>query len=370
MGDKDVAGSFDSEEVVNFSIKKNHIIIFLIVVVVLLLAFGGFGIVKNVKDKIFSGTEFCGDGTFYETCSITKPYYCLDGQLIKNSFNCGCPEGFEKDALDCVSDYKTGEKEIILKYILDGEEYFLDFFVYEGVSDYLSESSQSIIYREGEISSRADFKLNKINDEVQREFLLPLVVEIQNIAPGNKDDQARIAISLVQNIRFGSSNDVVRFGGSEFNYSRYPYQVLYDQEGICGEKTELLAFLLRELGYGTSLFYYNAENHEAFGIKCPMDKSYLNSGYCFVETTGPSVITDDEISYVGVGKLDSVPEIFLISDGESFGSEDFYEKSDARTLQKVRSSIEKNGKLNFFMSRKYEKLKGKYGLVDEYFSSD
>ncbi|MCX6814227.1 MAG: matrixin family metalloprotease [Candidatus Aenigmarchaeota archaeon] len=36
----------------------------------------------------------CEDGTFYETCSVSKPYYCFNGTLIEKARVCGCPEGY------------------------------------------------------------------------------------------------------------------------------------------------------------------------------------------------------------------------------------------------------------------------------------
>lgn len=355
-----------SDKTISFSISRKHLIFLMIFILVVVLFFTGSSLIKGIKEKIFTGTASCGDGTFYETCSINKPYFCLDGELIENSFNCGCPENFVKSNGNCVSNYETGEKEIVLKYFLEGQQYYLDFVVYDGVDDYLSGLPQSINYLQGEIASRSDFKLQKIDEEIQRDFLLPLVVKIQNSAP-EKEEQMRIAVSLVQNIEFGQSNETILFGETELNYSRYPYQVLYDEEGICGEKTELLAFLLRELGYGVSFFYYGEENHEAFGIKCPVEKSFMNSGYCFVETTAPSIIGDNEIEYVGIGKLNSVPDIFLISDGLSLGN-NLYEYKDSEKMKKIRNSIEKDGKLNFFEKRTLENLKEKYGLVEDYYS--
>ena len=147
------------------------------------------------------------------------------------------------------------------------------------------------------------------------------------------------------------------------NYSRYPYEVIYDNEGVCGEKSELLAFLLREMGYGVVFFYNKLENHESIGIKCPKKFSLDDSGYCFIETTGPSIITDSEIEYEGVGKLSSKPELIPISDGDSLG-DDLYEYKDAKELINLRS----NG-INMFSSGKLEKLKEKYGLVELYRSN-
>ena len=144
------------------------------------------------------------------------------------------------------------------------------------------------------------------------------------------------------------------------NYSRYPYEVLYDEEGICGEKSELLAFLLREIGYETVLFYNQEENHESVGIKCPIEESYKRTGYCFVETTGPSIITDDSIEYMGNIVLTSEPEIIHISSGYSLGKY-LEEYKDADELK----SLKKNPFVLFRESR-FQRLKEKYGLIEEY----
>ena len=254
---------------------------------------------------------------------------------------------------------QTEPKETTLKYFLNGEENTLDFTVYGGMSGYLSNVSRIISYESGEKPLRADFKLKDINEEEQRELLLPLVVKIQNLAE-NKEDQARIAISLVQNIEYGFSNKTDNFFGKEVNYSRYSYEVLYDSQGICGEKSSLLAFLLRELGFETVIFYNQPENHESIGISCPKEKSYKETGYCFIETTGPSIITDDAIEYVGGLTLNSEPEVISISNGTSL-PENLPEYKDAETMKRIRA-----GKFVLFADSKLEKLREKYGLVEEY----
>ena len=106
------------------------------------------------------------------------------------------------------------------------------------------------------------------------------------------DDQARIAISLVQQIPY----DWQTFGLE----NRYPYEVIYDNTGVCEEKSRLLAFLLRDLGFDVVLFSFESENHMAVGIMCPVQYSYKNTGYCFVETTEPTMITYSQGEYVGV----------------------------------------------------------------------
>ena len=231
--------------------------------------------------------------------------------------------------------------------------------------DYLSELPIYITSNGNRNTSRADFKLKNINQEDQKFLLMPLVVGIQNQAR-DKEDQARISISVVQNIEWGKSNKTEVFRKTEIQYSRYPYEVLYDSEGVCGEKSELLAFLLRELEFGVSFFYNLEENHEAIGVKCPVEESWKNSGYCFVETTGPSIITDTEINYVGGLQLESEPQVLFISEGESFSSS-MYEYEDAEKLIDIRESV--NGDSFFFNPKKlvtFKKLEKKYGLAKEY----
>jgi len=364
MDEKEV---FHEDKKLNFSLnKKIFYILFLIGIIVAFIFLGSY-FTKTIKEKINSEIPICGDGSFPGTCSLTKPYYCNEeGVLVNNPDICGCPEDFEKSAGSCVSDYHVSSKKVNLKYILDGEENFIEFVAYDELEGYFYSLKQSITYSNGEDSSRADFKLNKINNQLQEDSLAPLVVYIQNLGL-SKDEQARVAISLVQNIPFGESNKTFIFANQEVLYSRYPYQVLYGYEGVCGEKTELLALLLRKLGYGVSFFYYQDENHEALGVKCPVEKSFSSTGYCFVETTGPSIISDDEIVYSDIGKLYSIPELYFISEGLTFGENYFYEYKDARKLQRIRKAISNRGWLGPLMKNTFEKLKEKYGLVDEYY---
>ncbi|MEX2017095.1 MAG: hypothetical protein WD876_01340 [Candidatus Pacearchaeota archaeon] len=304
----------------------------------------------------------CGGGSFYDTCNLNKPYYCdaETGKIVERASLCGCYNGMSKSGESCISQYQTGEKEISMKYILKGKEKGISFNVYEGMASYLSDLPKSINYAGGERALRSDFKLRNLNNQEQKQLLLPLLIAIENDAE-SKEDGVRIAISLVQNIEFGESNKTINLpGGNSLNYSRYPYEVLFDEMGVCGEKSELLAFLLKEMGYGVVFFYYQEENHEALGIKCPVRYSVDESGYCFIETTGPSIITDTGIEYVGGVKLKSKPEIILVSNGEALGT-DMYEYKDAKEMMKLRDNI-----FVFFRETRLNRLKEKYGLVEEY----
>lgn len=200
-----------------------------------------------------------------------------------------------------------------------------------------------------------------IDQKEQREFLLPLVIEIEKITK-DKTDQARIAISLVQNIPFGNSSKTAQYGNIAIEYQRYSYEVLYDMKGICSEKSDLMIFLLREIDMEL-LLYYSLENHEAVGIKCPSERA--NTGdFCFIETTGPSIITDDRTDYFGtVRKLISSPQVTNISDGISLRN-DLYEYQDAQILISIRDYMKKYGTINPIQYLQFKNLKNEYGLVN------
>jgi hypothetical protein len=336
----------------NFFSKKIVLGIIIVVLLTILLMF-----FIKIKFK----TITCGDGTPTLSCSESKPYYCSGEVLIEKASLCGCPFGFTLEGDSCISPYQGNSSAISLKYILRGEEGEINFTVYQEMADYVSEISREIDYSKGEAPKREDFKLKKIGEENQRQLIVPLVVEIQNLGE-DKEEQIRIAISIIQNIEWGFSNKTISdFGNFEVNHSRYPYEVLFDSQGICGEKSELLALLLKELGFEVALFYNQLENHESLGIKCPEKYSWKNTGYCFVETTGPSIFTDSKIEYVDGFTLSSEPEVMLISNGSSLGRR-LYEYRDAKDLMKIRSK----GTINYFDREKLKDLERKYGLVDEY----
>lgn len=346
-----------------FGSKKNNIrYILILFFVILILTFLALSIASEIG---YEKMPVCGDGTFYGTCSLDKPYYCDEGVLVEKASVCGCSGSgnlsFWREGDFCFSEYYTEMKDTNLSYFLEGQEDKILFTAYGGVNNYVSDLSRTLPLNGENAPSRTDFKLRSIDDEVQREAILPLIKRIQTLAPDNKAEQARIAVSIVQNIPYEVSNKSSFAGGSKFNYSRYPYEVLYENKGICSEKSQLLVLLLRELGYGSSIFFFPEENHEAVGIKCPAKKSFYGSGYCFVETGGPAIITDYSMEFTEGITLDSVPEVLLISRGISL-PDDIQEYRDARTLEGIR-------KRTFFGILSSWKLGGinkKYNLLNVY----
>ena len=253
----------------------------------------------------------CSDRTVYGECSTSKPYYCLSGELIKKSSLCGCVADEVSQEDDCVSKFQVGPKKIELSYF-DG---YITYTVYQGLNDYLAGLSRTISYYEGEAPpTTKDFIMRKLDNVEQNKMLDPFVDEIKKLS-NDKDIQAKIAIRLVQLIPYdwdAFTSDTVT--------GKYPYEVLYTNTGVCSEKSELLVYLLRGLGYGVAVLQFEMENHEVVGIKCPSQYTYKDTGYCFVESTSLTSIGDSSGYYVGVGQLTSNPEVIKISDGYSLNS--------------------------------------------------
>jgi hypothetical protein len=215
--------------------------------------------------------------------------------------------------------YVTSPKTINCKYILRGNNSQIQYTVYGGLNEYLKSQPRYLKYSVNQSPpTDIDFIKRDLDNREQKILLDPLIEKIQDITPC-KDDQARIAISLVQHIDYdfeGLKTGTIK--------GKYPYEVLYTGCGICSEKSELLAYMLRELGYGVAIFRFKTEKHDAVGIKCPQQYSYRNTGYCFVESTSPSIITDSSGDYImtenSTNKLATMPEILEICDGSSFDS--------------------------------------------------
>jgi len=278
----------------------------------------------------------CDDGTKYNECSKDKPLYCDNGKLINNPKKCGCPKDMVLEDNTCKSKFMTDPKEIELKYVLRSKKDSIKFTVYQGLNDNLPTISRYNCNPYPCFLGKS-FQSKFIDHEKQKELLLPLINKIKE-KTSNKDDQARIVISLVQNIPYDYPKENLNYGDFD---ERYPYQVLYEMKGLCGEKSKLLVFLLRELGFGVSFLSFPDELHQVVGIKCPDKYSVHNTGYCFIEPTEPQITTNNQIDYKGI-KLTKKPEVLVISEGLSFDSVS-EEYEDAEEWNRIQDMIQYAG---------------------------
>jgi hypothetical protein len=246
----------------------------------------------------------------------------------------------------------------ILTYIHNGIENSVTLRVYKDVNDHLSMKNPLFSW------DLSQYYLEYLMSTTQRHYLNTLIEAIWERTK-NIDDQVRIAVNLVQKIPYDM--DKPRF---EMKYNpnvkiRYPYEVIVDNKGVCCEKSLLLAFLLRELGFGVALFIFEKESHMAVGIKCPKEFSYYNTGYAFIETTGASIATDIQLYYKEINnlgifwkQLTSSPRIIPLCDGSSFDSV-YQELFDAKEWNELNEKYRFEG--GYYDERRVRLIQ-KYGL--------
>ena len=214
-----------------------------------------------------------------------------------------------------------GSVDKIYYYIIDGTPGFIPAEVFTGVNDYITSF--------GNIYDGDDYNAI-VDNEVQKKYVSKMVENIRRAAK-KPDDEARIAISLVQHIKYDANTL------NEFKYNksksgqkyigRYPYTILFENwGGVCGEKSFLLALLLKELGYGVALYEFDnmglgGTGHIALGIKAPAQYTYKGTGYALIESTSPEIPTFDEYSFAGTNVTMSSTnptKTVIVSDGKSF----------------------------------------------------
>jgi hypothetical protein len=104
--------------------------------------------------------------------------------------------------------------------------------------------------------------------------------------------------------------------------TRFPVQTIVEGTGVCGDKSALLAALLAHEGYKVALLEFAPEKHMAVGIKGP-GETYPASGYLFVESTGPTYLSEIPKEYIGGIQLESTPLVIPIGTGKTkYGSAD------------------------------------------------
>lgn len=254
-----------------------------------------------------------------------------------------------------VDELLTDPKIVTMSFMYDGNMCNVDYIVYKGLNDYLASLTRNITYYDDPPTTK-DFIIRDLDQNHQKIVLMSLVNYIANFTE-DKDDQARIAVSMVQNIPY----DDIGLESGLLN-SKYPYEIVYTQIGVCGGKSVLLTFLLRELGFSVVIFEYEQDSHRAVGIKCPYEYGYNGTGYCFVETTAPSIITDSDKEYEGVGKLSSY-ELIFICDGLSFDSVS-EEYNDSIEYHRLLDLADINGgTLSPSNYDKWMNIANKYGLL-------
>jgi|GEM_PF-2180336 len=189
----------------------------------------------------------------------------------------------------------------------------------------------------------------------QKEALKPLVNWL-NKKIKKRGDRVRAAASLVQNIPYddnkATGEEEVATGRG--HGTRYPYETLYENSGICGEKSFLIIYLLRELGYGTATMVFLSPLHRVAAVKCADAYDFRDTGYCIIQPNYRKMIT-----FEGSQKDEDPYQITVLSDGKTLNAKNDYK--DSRKYWEIMNSIDA-GTYTAKQAKAYRKLIKKYGL--------
>jgi hypothetical protein len=255
-----------------------------------------------------------------------------------------------------------------LNYVLDSNHETVSLTMYSGIEDEIqSEPEPVVCYRYvGDpspctVQENQSYFLKYINNPVQDQGLDQLIEAIRQKSP-DRNTQAKIAISLVQNIPYDTTKSKLISSDPTDVHQNYPYETLYTGKGVCIDKSLLLVYILDKLGFDTVLFTFSPEHHAAVGIKCDPQYAYRGTGYCFVETTEPTIITDSAGPYVDIGRLTSMPQLYHMSNGTGL-SEIEEEYNDAKRFDGlVAMGKANNQRLDPLRYADWKSLVEKYGL--------
>jgi|GEM_PF-4574483 hypothetical protein len=162
-----------------------------------------------------------------------------------------------------------------------------------------------------------------LNIQPQDSSISSLARQFRDIAQQNNLDDyqlVELTMAFVQAIPYDSNRVMLLGSGKNLDYLT-PYEVLYQNTGICLDKSVLGVSLLRELGYGSALLLYlepinyatDSSSHASIGLQVPSGQGLKSApDYGYVEST-----TRAPLGLVPI--IDSVKVIDSVSLKESVG---------------------------------------------------
>jgi len=196
------------------------------------------------------------------------------------------------------------------EYLLGGQKYIYTFRVYGEINDYLNKFPTWYGCTRGCPTQEQYIKLAIFEPQSQK-YLKKIATDF-NAFPFKSEDKVRALVSMVQSMDYNTNKSDI--------LESFPYQVLFDKQGICGEKTMLLLNILSDMGYKTAYLSFPDINHSAVGIGCDGNYDFRDSGYCYIESTKPMIITDTnvgpDLAALNITKLN----IYPISIGNNFNA--------------------------------------------------
>ncbi len=174
-------------------------------------------------------------------------------------------------------------KVAVFNWEYDSRPYSIELILYDNIYRFYGDQPKGVLI--GREEDGLTKYLNPLEDDGT---IKELVASMRALVAQNglSDEEAvELAVTFVQSIPY----DFDAVGTDDARMPRYAYEVLYDNLGICSEKSYLAYAMLREMGYGAAVFSYPKENHLNIGVQSPLEHSTDRTGYSVVETTNRDI---------------------------------------------------------------------------------
>lgn len=323
--------------------EKNGIGFFFVVIVVV----GLFIVFKYPAEIVELSSSFQIEETvptpFQTLAPSHSSYVNLDNPTLVNP-----PKITATTTSNPTNSFKNAPISRSYRYYNNNAAHSIVFTTYGGLADYLSKEDHT--YR---VDPDKEIIMELLENPYQDEYLEPILNSIKR-SSGISDDQAKVAISIVQHIPY----DWTKYYGITTDWL-YPYETIHLNKGVCSDKSILLAYLLNKLGYDTVLFEFS--NHMAVGVKCDPMYDFYDTGYAFVETTRPTIITHIPDTYLGGFQISSNPKIIHLNGGikELDVSAEFRDSNEYKKLLSMGPVLDQ------YNYQKWQSLSTKYDLQYE-----
>lgn len=182
-------------------------------------------------------------------------------------------------------------REATFKWTYKKRPYELKLTLYKSVYDFYRSGPKEYSYT-GDLPANweEDYYSMFVQPNPVDKTIATLAENLKTLATRNRlseDQTVEMVLAFVQAIPYDDQKAIKIEQNDQLEKPNYPYEALYENKGVCSDKSFLLTAILREMGYGTVLFEYKDQKHIAVGIQCPIDKSNYHSGFCYAETTQP-----------------------------------------------------------------------------------
>jgi hypothetical protein len=256
----------------------------------------------------------------------------------------------------------TGEHKLQHAWTYNGQQYSIDLTLFQSAYDFYKNQLKVYEYEADNLPS--DWKNEYfgifLREAENDDAIENLVQEIKAQGETKKlspDQIVELTLAFVQSLPYDDNKaKLILSSDDEDNLlvlPRYPYETLFDKQGICSDKSILAYTLIRQLGYGTALFVYPDANHMALGIQCPLEYSESSAGYCYAETTTPGHLIgivpqlDETRKAIPTGEKSSFE-----SQGEALRSNlilenpEIYQKTTAASYDRIAITFKTQKELN------------------------